>query len=454
MLLDLSGNARSGDELADRIDGLAGALARQGLAGARIGLWYENSFAAIEAFLAVERIGATRVPVDPGAPPAEAQAIFDAAGVAAVLADGTRGPRLTGPTLMHEEGEPLTDPRPLGPLEVEDDALLHLYPRTASGGVLFGVPISYRNWEATLRINEALFRSGRYGPDFGPDECFVTAQQLMHGTGPIGSFPFLRMSLPQVVLDRFSAESVIEACDRHRATATFFVPGMLTRLAGAVDGGDRSIGLRRILYGGAPISADEIRTSMAALGPVLTQLYGRFEGGWPLAVLDVDDHRAIAGGDDERARSCGRPIDEVQIRLRPVSRVPEGGELLVRSDMVVPDYADPQNWCALGDLAVIDDRGYIFLRGRLDGMINTGSYHVYPGEIEEAIEALAGVAAVRVVGEPDPTWGQAVTAYVVAEQGADPTVLTARIDAELPRRLARYKVPKAVRVVSALPKAE
>jgi acyl-CoA synthetase (AMP-forming)/AMP-acid ligase II len=82
-------------------------------------------------------------------------------------------------------------------------------------------------------------------------------------------------------------------------------------------------------------------------------------------------------------------------------------------------------------------------------MINTGSYHVYPDEVEEAIAAVEGVREVRVVGEPDPTWGQAVTAYVVAAE-ADGDDLGARIAEELPRRLAKYKIPKAVHIVSAL----
>jgi acyl-CoA synthetase (AMP-forming)/AMP-acid ligase II len=226
---------------------------------------------------------------------------------------------------------------------------------------------------------------------------------------------------------------------------------MLTRVVEAVAARARPVGLRRVLYGGAPISAEEIRASVSALGPVLTQLYGRFEGGWPLATLDIDDHAAIATGDDHRARSCGRAVAEVEVRLRPVSTVPDGGELCVRSDMVVPEYADPEGWCALGDLAVVDGDGYLFLRGRLDRMINTGSYHVYPDEIEEAIAALSGVTAVRVVGEPDPTWGQVVTAYVVARDAAEAGTLIAGIEAALPLRLARYKLPKRIRVVDALP---
>jgi len=450
ILLDLAGGHRSGDDVIDRVDGLAAALSARGLAGRRIGVWYRNGLAAIEAFLAVEWIGATRVPVDPDAAPAEAVGVFDSAGCAGVLVDGEHVGAAPAGALVHDDEAPLRGSATFQPVEVEASRVLHLYPRMAAGGQLFGVPISYGNWNATMRVNEALFRSGRYGQGFdGQNACFLTAQQLMHGTGLIGSFPFLRMGLPQVLLPRFSADSVIEACERHGVTATFLVPGMLTRLVGKLVERRTPLPLRHVLYGGAPIGAAEIREAVAGLGPVLTQLYGRLEGGWPLAILDVEDHTAIAAGDDRRASSCGRPVAEVDVRLRPIAGRPDGGELCVRSDMVVADYADADGWCALGDVAVLDE-DYIYLRGRLDGMINTGSYHVYPAEIEQAISAVSGVHAVLVRGEPDPAWGQIVTAYIVPEQPDDDSLLP-RVHTQLPARLARYKLPKAIHLVTTLP---
>ena len=77
--------------------------------------------------------------------------------------------------------------------------------------------------------------------------------------------------------------------------------------------------------------------------------------------------------------------------MRSVPGQPPGrGELCVRGDAVVAEYADPDGWCALGDIAWLDKAGYLYLGGRLDGMINTGSYHVYPREVEEAIAAVPG----------------------------------------------------------------
>ena len=265
----------------------------------------------------------TKVPVDPGAPTAEARAVFEAAAVDAVLTDAAHQ-ALPGAHL-HDAHEPPRHPRPRphrrpggapGPRRPHRRPLSpHDHPPPACSPS----PSPTANWEAGIRQNIALYRSGTYGPGFDSDEVFVTAQQLSHGTGLIGTFPFLHMGLPQVLLQRFDADAFVEVAHRHKATASFFVPGMVTRLADTLDRSGRTVvpPLRRLLYGGAPISAEEITQAHDRIGPVLVQLYGRFEGGWPLSVLSIEDHRRIAHGDADLARSCGRPRRRHQLRIRP-----------------------------------------------------------------------------------------------------------------------------------------
>jgi hypothetical protein len=125
--------------------GLALALSRHGLAGQRIGLWSWNSAAAIEAHLAAEWIGATRVPVDPGAPPAEAAAVFKAAGVAGVVVDTAHATDAPAGALIHDDDSPLSAAGTLEAREVQPDATHLLYPRMAAEGRFLAVPISYAN---------------------------------------------------------------------------------------------------------------------------------------------------------------------------------------------------------------------------------------------------------------------------------------------------------------------
>lgn len=448
---DSRGTYRSGRELAERVRGVAGAIQAAGLSP-RVGLWYWNSIPALEAHLAVEWLGGTRVPLDPSAPPDEARAVFQAAGVDVVLADQRHAVSLVG-ALVHDEATVLDEGGHFRPVPYEPLRTHLLYPRMAASGALFAVPVSYANWDATMRINQSLYLAGGYGPDFGPDERFLTVQQMLHGTGFLGTFPFLLMGLPQVILEQFSAGATLEAIRRFEPTATFMVPGMVTRLANEVttteDKSTKS--LRRLLYGGATFGLDDMTAAMRVLGTVLVQVYGRVEGGWPLAVLGHDDHARIAAGDISLARSFGRPISDVEVRLRHVEGEDRNvGELCVRSEMSVSEYSDPDGWCALGDIVTQDDHGYLTYVRRLDGMINTGSYHVYPKEVEAAIGAVAGVSSVVVVAEPDTKWGQRVVAYVVAEPEVRDTI-EQRIADELSQRLARYKHPKAIYIVDLLP---
>lgn len=450
LLLDTGGRTRSGNALAEVTARLAGALAARGLAGERIGLQYRNSFAAFEAFLAVEWLGSTRVPVDPDVPATEAQAMFDAARVQAVLTDAEHAPGLSG-TLVHDDEAPLADKPWTAEPRLAPDTPLVVYPRQVAGGELFGITTSYANWQAIMSINCQLYRDGWYGTPFDNDERLLTMQQIMHGTGMVASFPFLLMGLPQVVLPKFDAHAALTAIERFGVTGTFAVPGMLTRLADAL-GAPRHLPLRHTLYGGAPMSLADLRHVAHIIGPSLVQLYGRFEAGWPLSVLGTDDHRAILEGDDEAGSTCGRPIPQIQIRLGPAPDHPTGyGELQTRNLMTAPDYTDPEGWCALGDLAHIDTRGYLHLAGRLDGMINTGSYHVYPRQVEEAIAADPGVLATRVKGESDPVWGQAVTAYLIPHPDSDWDTIVGRLRDTLPTKLARYKIPKQFHRCTELP---
>lgn len=443
------GRGRTGAELASRVRALARLLVTKRLSTRRVGVWYQNSIAALEAHLAVEWAGATRVPVDPVAPPSEAMRVFDAASVDLVLADASRAGALGGDVLVHELDAPAGTAGALEPIWVTEDTVLHLFPRTVAGGVMYGVPVTYGNWGALMRVNQALFRSGVYGPPLSSEEVFMSAQQLLHGTSMIGAFPFLQMGLPQVILRKFSGDRALETILRYGVTSTMFVPGMVTRLAEAAGHRETTeLPLRRLLYGGAPFEREAFLRAINVLGSALVQLYGRWEGGWPIAVLSGEDHLRILAGDESLIGSCGLVVNDVEVQLRPVG-TPNGTatELCVRSPMVVRAYADLDGWYGLGDLARLDERGYLFLEGRIDRQISSGAYHVYPGEIEEALLGLPSVHAARVVGEPDPTWGEAVVAYIVPETGAKPDANQIR-DA-LRERLAAYKVPKRVHLVAA-----
>jgi len=448
-LHDLHGNQLSGDDLLKSVDQLAGALVEQGLMGRRIGLWYRNSFAAVQAFLAVEWIGGTRVTVDPRAPVGEVTAVLTAAGVDAVLTD--RDYSFDGkPVFKHTDSSAVQGKALFPDLEVDPGKTFVIYPRAVEGEKLFAVSIAYGNWAAIMQTNVDLYRGGHYGPWREDAECFLANQQIMHGTGFVGTFPFLRMGLPQVLVDTFDENRIIDAIVRHKVTATLLVPLMLARVTTAAVSRQQDVSsLRHVLYGGGRTSPAEIVRAHTHLSPYLTQIYGRLEGGWPISILGPDDHRAIRQGAGELAESCGRPIGAVETRLRPVSSASEFGELCTRGPMSVAEYLVAEGWCASGDIMNIDQGGYLYYKGRVDRMINNG-FHVYPEEIERAILVIEGVAAARVYGKPDPNYGEIVAADLVVKAEFEGADVLKRVRNILESSLAKYKVPKILNSVDVI----
>ena len=182
---------------------------------------------------------------------------------------------------------------------------------------------------------------------------------------------------------------------------------------------------------------------------MLTQVYGRVEGGWPLAILDSADHALLVTRPD-LIRSFGRPIAEVDARLRPLGDGDGAtGELVVRSAMTPATTPTPKAGVRSAT-SFAHAEGYLTYERRLDRMINTG-YHVYPEEIEAVIARVDGVARTRVVGEPHPRWGETLIAYVVPRGSVSERELAATFRDAVAARLAHYKVPREFRLVPELP---
>lgn len=447
--------SRTGLELRIRAERLAGALADHGLERECIGVLYRNSAAALEAFIAIELLGGTRLPIDPSTPPAEARRTFDAGNVAAVLTDVPRamtddGAPPSGLTLVHNDTDPLEGGRWTRRISVEESKPLAVFPRTFANGRLTAIPISYGNFRHTFAINRRLYAEGGYGPPLRADDCYLTVVQLMYATAMVGSFPFLQSGLPQVMVPRFDAEAVIHAVETHAVTTLFAVPRMLQGIADEAERTDigRLRTLRRVLYGGGPVTRDEMARLLGIFGPTLIQLYGRYEAGWPLTVLTPEDHQRILDGDEEACGSCGCRVPGVDLTVRDSPGSDGHAEVIARSGMSSPPFTDADGWCGLGDVGYFTDKGYLHLTGRRDDMINSGAHHIYPGEVREAILQTGAVSEAFVTGEPHPRWGEVVTAYVVS---TDPQI-SETLPTLLHSTLAPYKVPGKVYRVEQLPR--
>jgi fatty-acyl-CoA synthase len=137
----------------------------------------------------------------------------------------------------------------------------------------------------------------------------------------------------------------------------------------------------------------------------------------------------------------------------------EPGEVRVQGPNVSPGYwRQPDatraafaggGWLGTGDLAQVDDDGYLYITGRLKDMIISGGENIYPAEVEQALYTHPAVAECTLIGIPDATWGEVGRAVVVLRDGHQAT--EAELIAHLDGRLARYKIPNSVVFTAALP---
>ena len=201
--------------------------------------------------------------------------------------------------------------------------------------------------------------------------------------------------------------------------------------------------LRRAVVGGAPMPVPLLEL-WRDRGVEIVQGYGLTEAAPNVLCLPPEDAMRKLG-------SAGKPYPYVEVD------VAGDGELLVRGPNVFPGYWRNDEatavvlaggWLHTGDIVDRDEDGYFFVKGRLKEMFISGGENVYPAEVESVLHEHPNVADAAVVGVPDETWGEVGAAFVVLDE----PVAEEELIAFCRERLARFKVPKTVAVVDALPR--
>jgi fatty-acyl-CoA synthase len=285
-------------------------------------------------------------------------------------------------------------------------------------------------------------------------DVVVVPVPLFHSFGlKILAVPALFAGATVVLVDRFDPIAIQEGVARHRATLLGGVPVMYQRMLAAGLQRERLASLRMAFSAGAPLEASLPR-SFHESGVALVQGYGQTETSI-LCALDREHALSKAG-------SVGRAVRHGEVRIVDESgaAVEPGvaGEVVARGPIVMLGYwrrsgdADATRlrpYHRTGDLGVADEEGFVTLVGRLKDLYISGGENVYPAEVERVLEQHPNVAECAVVGVPHPEWGETGRAYVVP----------ARLPLEredllrwVRERLAGYKVPREVVLVSELPR--
>jgi fatty-acyl-CoA synthase len=269
--------------------------------------------------------------------------------------------------------------------------------------------------------------------------------------------PFLHHGGYVCLMKKFDAPAVLQLLESEAPTLFMGVPTMLKMMADVPGFADTNLAsLRYIIVGGEamPIPLIEV---YHAKGVPIRQGYGMTEVGPNLTSLHQDDAIRKKG-------SIGRPNFYVETRIVDDNGEEAGpdssGELWLRGPMTTPGYwrnADATarafsegNWFRTGDRVRRDAEGYIFVVDRIKNMFISGGENVYPAEVERIILGCEGVAEAAVIGVPDARWGEVGHAYVALAPGAHLNEQTL-ID-HCARHLAKFKVPRYITFLDALPK--
>ena len=291
-----------------------------------------------------------------------------------------------------------------------------------------------------------------------------TGAPLFHISGIGSVFYAIAAGCGSLILPQFDADTVLWWLQHGGITGCTLIPTMITAILALPAAREHPYPtLRSMMYGGAPMTPALLRDIIDTFGCDLFNGFGAGTEAGGQTMLFPEDHVAALHGREHLLGSIGRPTMGVDLRLcdDDLNDVPRGaiGEIVTRSETVMSGYYDQpeltarsvvDGWFRAGDMASMDEEGYLYLATRKADMIIRGGENVYPVEIESVLVDHPSVRDAVVVGLPDDHWGEIVAAAVIMKDGAT-------FDADAIRqfcheRLASYKVPLHVAPFTDLPK--
>jgi long-chain acyl-CoA synthetase len=458
--------------LRDQVSHLRGGLAAHGIEpGDRVGIVAANNWYFVASWLAVVGAGGVAVPLNPTSPAPEITGQLAEVGAAGLIVgpmgarclpelDRSRLPDLRL-VVQSDPGEAAVegavridelleaDPAPIVPRG--DDDLAALLFTSGTAGFPRAAMLTHGNLLANLEQLQANpFREQR------SDDVTFGVLPFFHIFGlNVVLNQTLRTGGTLVAIERFDPESALESVRSHGVTIIAGAPAMWQAWALLPDAPTDAFATVRIAGSGAAKLDPQVRQTMLdRFGVQIDEGYGLTEAS-PVVTTST--------GIPAPAGSIGAPLPGVKVRLVDVDGldvlVGDVGELRVQGPNVFPGYWEdpdataraltPDGWLMTGDLALVDEDGFLFIVDRMKDLIIVSGFNVYPAEVESVLLQHPGVAAAAVVGVKHPHSGEAVKAYVVSAEGA--SIEEDDVIAFCEQRLARYKCPQKVWFVDELP---
>ncbi len=301
-----------------------------------------------------------------------------------------------------------------------------------------GAMLSQAGLLANARNSQALF-------EITADDRVLTMLPMFHVGGlNIQTVPALLAGAEIILHQKFDAESFFDALTQHRPTLTLLVPAVMKALVSHPRWASADLSSLRAAGAGSSVVPLDLIEAFQSRGVPIQQVYGSTETA-PIAIAQSREDAMVAPG------SIGRPVGDSAARLGA------GGEIQLRGPNLMSGYLnDPvataasfeDGWFRSGDIGRVDAEGRWWFTDRLKHLIISGGENVSPAEVERVLAAMPGVVECAVIGKPDAKWGEVPLAVVVAGPGFNAAAVLAGFEGQL----ARFKQPREVVLVEALPR--
>ena len=455
-----------------------GLLARGVKTGARVGVWAPNRFEWVVLQYATARIGAILVNINPAYKAGELEYALNKSGVSllclargfrqtdytAILAEvRARCPQLRDSLVIDSEwdallaaGAGVSDAQLA---EVEDrlqfDDAINIQYTSGTTGFPKGATLSHHNI-----LNNAYFTGERMNYTERARVCVPVPFYHCFGM-VIGNLACTSRGACIVVpSDAFDALAVLETVQAERCTSLYGVPTMFIAELDHPRFAEFDLSsLRTGVMAGAPCPVEVMKQVQSRMHMRdVTIVCGMTETSPTSTQTTTDDPL------EKRVTTIGRPAPHAEIKIvDPATKqiVPRGtaGEQCTRGYMVMLGYwndpeatakaIDANGWMHTGDLAVMDDDGYVSIVGRIKDIIIRGGENISPREVEEFLHTIPGVVEAQVIGVPCPKYGEEVMAWVLLKAGV--TMTGDELRAACQGRIATFKIPRYWKFVDAFP---
>jgi fatty-acyl-CoA synthase len=467
-------------ELDTHVDQLARALMASGLSiGDRVGLWSPNRYEWVLVQYATARVGAIMVCINPAYRTHELEFALNQSGCSMLLAApdfkssdyramwhsvAAQCPGIREAVFFSESSwdalldraESVTSTEVAArSASLSADDPINIQYTSGTTGLPKGATLTHRNI-----LNNGYFVGEACG--YTPDDRVCIPVPFYHCFGMVmGNLGSTSHGATMVIPnDAFEPVSVLQAVAEERCTSLYGVPTMFIAELAVPDFDSYDLSsLRTGIMAGSPCPVEVMKQVIERMNmDDVTIAYGMTETSPVSTQTSADDSI------DKRVGSVGRVHPHVEIRIADPetgATVPRGtaGEFQTRGYSIMMGYwnepektaqaIDAEGWMHTGDLAVMDDDGYVNITGRIKDLIIRGGENISPREIEEFLYSHPDIVDVQVVGVPDQRFGEEVCAFVQARDGASLNTDTVREYCQ--GRIAHYKVPKYVICVDEFP---